>query len=358
MPVPHMFPQNEMDFQLASYNFKLPPELIAQRPMEGRCGARMLVYRMQSEQLSHHRVSDLPQIIPPHHALVFNNSQVIPCRFLGQKSSGGRAEVFLLSFTPSPGPSGALAYPALINTSGKKQPGQEYFLGAEKELHARLIGPWEEYGPGIFAVEFLGDNIGRKLYELGQIPIPQYIRDGISDQKDLKDYQTVFAQNPGSVAAPTAGLHFTPELLQTLKEQGNPLAYISLHVGPGTFRPVKCADIREHSMHREFFTVDPSNQALLKKHQDKLIAVGTTSLRVLESSWESSTSTDIFLYPGKEIRSVRGLLTNFHLPQSSLFMLVCALLGRSKAQELYQVAIEEQYRFYSYGDCMLILRDE
>jgi len=359
-----MFSQSDDDFQLSNYDYQLPSELIAYRPITNRNQAKLLVYKEKSQQIEHRLIRDLPSLLPQDHALVFNNSKVLPCRFIGKKSTGGRCEVFLLSFAAEIYQDNLMAFPAMLNTSGKKQKGETYFLGPHHEILATLLGPWNEKGTGVFAIQFVMQKSQimpnhLDLLNLGQIPLPPYIREGIGDEQDKIDYQTIYACEPGSVAAPTAGLHFTPSLLSQLKIQGHPLIYVTLHVGPGTFRPVKSDDIRDHQMHSETFFVTKENQILLNENKNKLIAVGTTSLRVLESLDENKTcgQTQLFLYPGKKIQSIRGLLTNFHLPKSSLLMLVSALIGRKKTLELYDLAKENHYRFYSYGDAMCILRD-
>ncbi|MBA2403328.1 MAG: tRNA preQ1(34) S-adenosylmethionine ribosyltransferase-isomerase QueA, partial [Bdellovibrionales bacterium] len=223
-------------------------------------------------------------------------------------------------------------------------------------------------GDGTFLISFNCTHVEliEKLERIGKIPIPPYIRNGESDEQDKKNYQTVYAKETGSVAAPTAGLHFSQELLDKLVVAGHKLASVTLHVGAGTFAPVKAENILEHKMHEEFFSIDETNLKLIQEAKFR-VAVGTTSLRTLESSWKEGQvtfdptanwqGTSIFLHPGKQVQSIDALVTNFHLPKSSLLMLVSALIGREKVLELYELAIKEKYRFFSYGDGMLILRN-
>ncbi len=341
------------DLELSSYHYDLPSELIAERPAPGRSNSRLLV--VDESAHAHRRFSELPQLLAPRTTLVLNRSRVYPCRLLGTRPSGGAAEAFILSLRPKDG-----LYPALLKASGKRRVGERFVFG-DLQLELGEIG-----GDGEFWLRPIGVELVSYLLERGAIPIPPYIRNGLSDERDKEDYQTVYARELGSVAAPTAGLHFTPELLATLAEQGHRIAYVTLHVGLGTFRPVKSATITEHQMHEEFYFVDEENAALIKSAPGPIIAVGTTALRALESSWsaegfdfpspEAPGATRIFLHPGKRVRSIQGLITNFHLPESSLLMLVSALVGRERVLALYREAIEERYRFFSYGDAMFIRR--
>ena len=345
------------DLQLASYDFELPQKLIASRPIKGRHNSKLLVYRASTNEVEHRHYYDLPEILNSENLLVFNQSKVFPCRLLGNKPTGGAVEVFILSLIHEDG-----LYPAMIKTSGKKKIGDQFqFDDLTVEIKDRV-------DDGSFLVEF---NLEQRdllnfLEHKAQIPIPPYIRGGKADESDKEDYQTVYAKEAGSVAAPTAGLHFTGELLEKLKQNGINQAFVTLHVGAGTFKPVTTDSILDHKMHSEYYNIDPENLKLINQYQKKLIAVGTTSLRVLEScsdqegkiSFESDglESTDIFLYPGVSINSIAGLITNFHLPKSTLIMLVSALVGREKTLELYDIAIKNNYRFFSYGDGMIILR--
>lgn len=342
------------DWELSSYDYVLPEGLIASRPSEKRDGSRLLLYNEEKDEVSHHYFYELPKLLPENSHLVLNQSKVYPCRLVGKKETGGKGEIFLLNLGEER--DYVFYYDCLIKSRGPKELGQHFFFDEYVKGTISKI-----YGDGRFEVffnldqEYFLDFLERKAL----IPLPPYIRDGLSDEKDRVDYQTVFAKELGSVAAPTAGLHFTEGLLAKI-----PHSYVNLHVGLGTFKPVDSEDIRGHSLHREFFSIPKDSLKNLNEKRENLIAVGTTSLRVLESSWanrgfscpEEGRDTDIFLYPGVKVNSIKGLITNFHLPKSSLLMLVSALIGRKKTLELYGIAIQKQYRFYSYGDAMLILR--
>lgn len=345
------------DLTLSSYDFKLPEELIAERPVPDRHSSKLMVYREETGEIIHSTFKDIGQFLPKKSTLVFNRSKVFPCRLMGIKPSGGEAEVFILSLITIQD-----FYPAMIRASGKRKVGDVFIFG---DLTAKLESV---QGDGTFLVSF---NLPReslldRLETIGKIPIPPYIRGGESDDLDKKNYQTVYAQETGSVAAPTAGLHFSQELLAQLKHDGHHLATVTLHVGAGTFAPVKSEMITEHKMHHELYSIDEQNLKTIQAAQF-CVGVGTTTLRTLESSWENGQvqfsgsgfkSTNIFLHPGKAVHSIDALVTNFHLPKSSLLMLVSALIGREKVLELYRIAIEKRYRFFSYGDGMLILRSK
>jgi S-adenosylmethionine:tRNA ribosyltransferase-isomerase len=341
-----------LDFLLSHYDFDLPEELIAQRPVEPRDHSRLLIYKRSSDEVIHEHFYNLPNYLDAGSSLVFNNTKVFPCRLLGKKASGGKAEVFLLERNAND--AGVLK--ALIKTSGKKRVGDTFEF--DSVAHAQIV----ELGEGgVFYLNFSGD-FEKLIEQHAKIPIPPYIRGGVSDESDRSDYQTYFAKSTGSVAAPTAGLHFSEDTFKQLDERGIEQNYVTLHVGLGTFAPVKVDDIREHRMHEEDYLVEKEQWQKIQKAQ-KRIAVGTTSLRTLESLWEQEgeylgdelQSTSIFLHPGREIKSVSGLLTNFHLPKSTLLMLVSALTGRQRLLELYEEAIKKKYRFFSYGDAMLII---
>jgi S-adenosylmethionine:tRNA ribosyltransferase-isomerase len=344
------------DFSLQSYDFDLPEELIALRPVADRHSSKLMIYDETRDEVIHSSFRDIGLHLPEHSTLVFNRSKVFPCRLMGKKTSGGEAEVFVLSLVEHQG-----SYPAFIRASGKRKEGDEFSFG---DLKARLVRINHD---GTFQVAFNLSNaeLTKKIETIGKIPIPPYIRKGESDELDKKTYQTVFAKEAGSVAAPTAGLHFSTELLQDLKSQGHQLATVTLHVGAGTFAPVKSENILEHKMHEELFNIDAENLKLIQAAKYR-VAVGTTTLRSLESSYSNGNvqfdpeqglkGTSIFLHPGKVVHSIDAIVTNFHLPKSSLLMLVSALIGREKILELYQEAIKNKYRFFSYGDGMLIKR--
>ena len=340
------------DLELSSYHYDLPEELIAQRPAKE---SRLLVYNLSTNQVIHDYFKNIGSYLPPESLLVFNRSKVFPSRLLGKKGSGGKAELFLLSTESKNG-----IYPALIKTTSKKK------LGDQLTFDSNLIATLKEINSdGTFGVSFNREDITNFFETHAKIPIPPYIRNGESDELDRLNYQTSYAKELGSVAAPTAGLHFTSELLASLADQKIQTAFVTLHVGLGTFKPVTASSVLDHEMHSENFFFDEQNNQLIagaRAKKQKIFAVGTTTLRVLESSFEKNLnpdtvySTNIFLHPGININSVDGLVTNFHLPKSSLLMLVSSMIGRKKALELYSIAITERYRFFSYGDGMLIIR--
>jgi S-adenosylmethionine:tRNA ribosyltransferase-isomerase len=344
------------DLLLQSYDFNLPAELIADRPVPDRHSSRLMVYDEAQDKVFHSTFKDIGSFLPANSTLVFNRSRVFPCRLIGKKASGGEVEVFILSLIPQEG-----FYPAMVRASGKRKEFEEFFFGNLSFCLKKVVGD----GTFLLSANLSHEVLVQELEQVGKIPIPPYIRGGESDDLDKKTYQTVFAQETGSVAAPTAGLHFSQELLDQLSSSGHKLATITLHVGAGTFAPVKSENILEHKMHEELYTIDASNLKLIQEAKFR-VGVGTTTLRTLESTWDGDNisfnpsagmqGTSIFLHPGKQIQSINALVTNFHLPKSSLIMLVSALIGREKTLELYQMAINERYRFYSYGDGMLILR--
>lgn len=343
------------DFDLNSYNFDLPKSCIADRPEQARENCKLLVYNCESGTIEHKRFYQLPELLSDKDHLVLNNSKVYPARIFGTKNTGGNVEIFLLSLIDSD----EGTFPCFIKASGKRKVGEVFYIA---DNSCEIISQDGK----VFWVKFSLNktDLIKLLNEKGLIPIPKYIRKGISDEQDKKDYQTVYAKNLGSVAAPTAGLHFTNELLSELDRKNINHSFVTLHVGAGTFAPIENENILDHKMHHEVFQYESEQLEHIKKHNKNIIAVGTTSLRALESSvdengnWiindDEMHSTDIFIYPGKPIHTIRGLITNFHLPKSSLLVLVSALVGREKALELYEVAIKNNYKFYSYGDAMLI----
>ncbi len=339
------------DLKLENYHYHLPEERIAQRPAVPRDAARLLVYDQSRGRIEHAHFHQLAKFLPERSLVVANQSKVFPCRLVGRKPSGGKAEVFFLKTDH-----GERGFPALVRTSGGKKVGDVLVL--EGGVRARI----EKICPGGYFELSLDCALERAL-ERGHMPIPPYIRKGESDQRDVQDYQTFFATQTGSVAAPTAGLHFTPRVLDSLKQKSIGCASITLHVGVGTFAPVKSESISEHQMHPEEFCVEEEDWAKIQRASFKTL-VGTTSLRALESFASLKQprvgtfyQTDLFLHPGKTISACDALITNFHLPRSTLLMLVCALLGRHETLEIYQEAVREGYRFLSYGDAMLILRE-
>lgn len=332
------------------FDFDLPESLIAKEPVEPRDHSRLLVVRKASQEISHHHFFDLPELLLPSDVLVRNTSRVIPARLPATLSTGSKAEIFLLR----PLQADDLTQWECLFKPGKKV--KALLEVALKDGTTAKVKPNATH----WTVELSpSGDFWSWLDRVGEPPLPPYIKREITE-KDKDRYQTVYSQESGSVAAPTAGLHFTPELFEKLRTQGNQIADIVLHVGYGTFSPIRVESLEDHQMHEEFFMVPEYTQKTLaaaKKTGQRVIAVGTTSLRTLESYGELGASglTRLFLRPGSKLQETTGLITNFHLPRSSLFVLVCAILGTELAQRAYQEAIQEKYRFYSYGDAMLIL---
>jgi S-adenosylmethionine:tRNA ribosyltransferase-isomerase len=344
--------------RLTDFNFTLPEHLIAQHPAEVRHDSRMMVLRRHSGKREHCRFRDLPDILGPEHFLVVNNTRVFPARVRGSRK-GKREEIEILFLREvAPGDWRVLAKPAR-----KVAPGEELLIGG---LTAFVLDA-DESGSRVLRFES-GSSLKEMLEAKGEPPIPPYIqRDRDQDlQEDRKRYQTIYARHSGSIAAPTAGLHFTEDVFRRLEAKSVPVCEVLLHVGYGTFQPVRCQDITRHPMQPEYYSIDDATASRIrgyKEEERKLIAVGTTTTRCLEYLARSSNPLEsgsegycnLFIYPGFEFRMLDGLLTNFHLPQSTLFMLVCALAGRELMLDCYHEAISNNYRFYSYGDCMLIL---
>jgi S-adenosylmethionine:tRNA ribosyltransferase-isomerase len=350
----------------SDFDFHLPPELIAQQPMVPRDQSRLLVLLRDSRQIEHRRISDLPQLLNPGDLLVFNNSKVIPARLSARKrEGGGSVEVFLVEEVKTN------RWWTLVRPGKRVKPGAVLDLlthdGTPSPISAHAL---EKNAEGHCLMEFLGvGNLGDALGSIGEVPLPPYI-DRKATSEDCLRYQTVFAKAPGSVAAPTAGLHFTPELLVSLERAGIKTAEVTLHVGLGTFAPVKTEELDQHRMHEERFEIAShaaSEICNAKARGKRVIAVGTTSLRVLESAASQQKvqahtgRTRLFLYPPANFQVVDALLTNFHLPRSTLLMLVSAFAspgsteGRETILKAYETAVRERYRFFSYGDAMLLL---
>ncbi len=334
-----------LDLDPKAYHFNLPEELIAKRPASPRDHSRLLVYKRETGEIIHTHFYELAEFLDSGTQLVFNQSKVFPCRLFAKKDTGGKAEIFVLSLMKND-----LGHTCLIKSGSKKNLEQKYFIG--DTYSATIVAKNEE---GTFDLQF-SHPLEEILESCGKTPIPPYIRGGESDEQDIVDYQTVYAKEKGSVAAPTAGLHFTENVFNKLEEKKIKNSFVTLHVGLGTFAPLKDEQLENKKLHKEFFHIS-NDQWQQIQDAPKKIAVGTTSLRALESFKDVDTwsTTDIFIYPGYEIKSIDGILTNFHLPSSSLLMLVAALIGREKALELYELAVKEKYRFFSYGDAMLIL---
>ncbi|VBB06056.1 s-adenosylmethionine:trna ribosyltransferase-isomerase quea [Lucifera butyrica] len=338
--------------QLSDFDYFLPQDLIAQRPCEPRDHSRLLVLDRQTGRIEHKSFYNLKQYLLPGDTLVFNDTRVIPARLIGSRlDSGGKVEVFLLNRHSGN------EWETLVKPGKKARPGT--VVQFSEELSCEILAA-TDYGGRI--VRFVFEGIFEEILDrLGETPLPPYIKEKLSDKER---YQTVYARERGSAAAPTAGLHFTRELMQELATQGINLAFITLHVGLGTFRPVKVADIEQHVMHKEYYSVSAQTAALINETRQKgrkVIAVGTTAVRTLETAGSSGTLesksgwTDIFIYPGYPFKIVDRMITNFHLPQSTLLMLVSAFAGRDAVLAAYEEAVRQKYRFFSFGDAMLIL---
>lgn len=336
----------------SDFFFDLPEELIAQTALDKRDASKLLCLDKQNGSISHHHFFDIIDMIFPGDCLVLNDSRVLPARLFGARKTGGVVEVLLLKDL------GNNRWETLTRPGRKTRNGTEILFGDET-LKATVV---DELDDGKRVVEFSYEGIFLEILEkLGEMPLPPYIHEKLSDPER---YQTVYSKNPGSAAAPTAGLHFTKELLKKVEDKGVDIAYVTLHVGLGTFRPVKADSIEDHIMHSEYFEIpEESVEKLLKAKSGKgrIIAVGTTSCRTLESAFSddgsikrTSGNTDIFIYPGYKFKAVDALITNFHLPESTLIMLVSALAGRENVLNAYNVAINEKYRFFSFGDSMFI----
>ncbi len=336
----------------SDFYFDLPEELIAQSPLQQRDRSRLLYLNKSSGAWEHHHFFELPDFLQPGDCLVLNDSRVLPARLIGSRSSGGSVELVLLRDL------GEDRWECLSRPGRKTKPGTELFFG-NGELKATVE---EVVEGGNRIVRFHYEGIFLEVLErLGKMPLPPYIT---KELEDSERYQTVYSREIGSAAAPTAGLHFTTELLDSIAAKGIRICYVTLHVGLGTFRPVKEEEIEDHPMHSEFCMVPEETARIVnetKQNGGRVIAVGTTSSRTLESFTKdgllqaTSGWTDIFIYPGYCFRCVDALVTNFHLPESTLIMLVSALAGREHVLNAYRVAVEEKYRFFSFGDAMLII---
>ncbi len=348
--------------RLELYNFRLPRELIAQHPMEHRIDARLMLIDRKSQEISHHYVRDLPDLIEPNDALVLNNSKVIPARLVGSRTSTkGKWEGLYLNEHASG------IWEILSKTRGHLTVGETITLRDTDGRDIPALTVVARLDGGHLAVRPIGEYTKEEFFvRFGRVPLPPYIREGQMVDSDVETYQTVYAKHPGAVAAPTAGLHFTTDLIRHLQKRGVLTAAVTLHVGLGTFRPVVAERLADHKMHKEYGEMLESSAEKLRHCREqggRIIAVGTTSVRVLESaaqemgqalvSWQGET--DIFIKPPYEFLAVDCLMTNFHLPKSTLLVLVSAFAGRELILRAYQEAIDQRYRFYSYGDCMLIV---
>ena len=335
------------------FYFDLPEELIAQDPLEDRSGSRLLVLNKETGEMEHHIFREIVNYLNPGDCLVINDTKVIPARLIGAKvGTDAKIEILLLKRKEND------VWETLVKPGKKAKPGTKISFG-DGLLMAEVLDIVEE---GNRLIQFSYEGIFEEILDkLGQMPLPPYITHQLEDKNR---YQTVYAKHSGSAAAPTAGLHFTPELLKEIETKGVDIAHVTLHVGLGTFRPVKVENILEHHMHSEFYQIEASEAEKINRAKDngkRVIAVGTTSCRTIESAAdengrlkECSGWTDIFIYPGYQFKVLDCLITNFHLPESTLIMLVSALAGREHVLAAYEKAVEERYRFFSFGDAMFI----
>jgi len=342
-------------YHLDDYDYVLPDRLIAQQPLTQRDHSRLLHLDRSGDRLSHRIFSDLPELLNPADIMVLNNTKVIPGRLLGRKLSGGRVEALILDYAQGVR---SRIFHCLLKASKRPKPGSRLIFG--NELEAEVLSDQDNVARLQFRAS---DDIDQLIEAQGHVPLPPYIRRP-DTRDDRQTYQTVYAVDKGAIAAPTAGLHFTPSLLDRLTQKGVQIAFLTLHVGYGTFLPVRVDDIRDHQMHAEAFTLPAETATQVNRVREqggRVVAVGTTCVRTLEYCSDprgrltsQSGWCDLFIYPGYEFRVVDAMITNFHLPKSTLMMLVSAFAGRARILDAYAEAVKEEYRFYSYGDAMLI----
>ena len=356
--------------KLTEFDYDLPKDLIAQRPLSARDDSRLMVLDRKNNTIDHHSFSNFLDYVQKNDVIVLNNTKVFPARLMGsKKGTGGKVEILLVQET------GLGAWKAMVKSSGKLKENMEISFGlngASGKLIARENGPdngEDSESGGLWLIQFSSEESAKSLInEIGLVPLPPYIkRDNYrpSSRLDKEGYQTIYASNSGAIAAPTAGLHFTHEILQSVKKREAKIAEITLHVGIGTFKSVRKELIKHHVMIPEYFEIDHTSEDIIKKaikSGKRIFAVGTTSVRTIESLRIVKNNieplkgyTNLFIYPGYEFQYVNALLTNFHLPKSTLLMLVYAFAGKELAKKAYQEAIKRRYRFYSYGDAMLII---
>ncbi len=360
-------------FQRSDYSYALPSHLIAQKPSQDRAASRLMHITRKDDRISHHRFSELPDLLQKGDVLVTNDTRVVPARLLGKKETGGSAEVLIIDYLQgmdSLETTGFFTCDCLVKASRMPKVGTcLYFSLPGKDAKQSLEARVEDTKGAVATITFLsGKDFPEQLQSIGRVPLPPYIKRGENDERssrDKMDYQTVFARTKGAVAAPTAGLHFTDEITKKLSEKGVEVVSLTLHVGYGTFAPVKSEDIRQHNIHTESFYLPEQTAAainLARKENRRIVAVGTTSVRTLEFCADAATGMvtpgrgicDLYIYPGYEFRCVDAMITNFHVPESTLLMLVSAFYHREKILKAYETAIDEEYRFFSYGDAMFI----
>ena len=337
----------------SDFYYDLPEELIAQTPLKDRSSSRLMLLDKSSGAISHKHFYDIVDLLNEGDCLILNDTKVLPARLYGVKEDTGAAIEFLLLHKHS-----LDVWEVILKPGRRAKPGARFVFGIG-ELKAEILDIVNE---GNRLVKFYYNGVFEEVLDrLGEMPIPPYITQKLEDKNR---YQTVYAKNPGSAAAPTAGLHFTPELLEKIKQKGISIGYLTLHVGLGTFRPVKADEITDHKMHSEFYILPQQTADLVNKTKEnggRVISVGTTATRVLETAGlngfplkEATGWTDIFIYPGKSLNVIDALITNFHLPESTLIMLVSAVAGRENVLNAYNEAVKEKYRFFSFGDAMFI----
>ncbi len=354
---------------IESYDYELPEELIAQTPAEQRDQSRLMVLDRKTGEIEHRKFCDLVEYLHPHDCLVLNQTRVVPARLQGVRDqTGGKWEGLFLSLQAD------RTWEILSKTRGKLQPGEKVTVHAVPQsqsddaagLQLELIEKGEQGRWKVRPVVELSDqrSVWELLEQIGSVPLPPYIRHGEAKPEDAQRYQSVYANVPGAAAAPTAGLHFSKELLQKCQDAEISIVYVTLHVGLGTFRPVSVSHLDEHEMHSEWCEIDATAVEMIQKSKEqggRIIAVGTTSMRTLESAahsgdlkpWEGDS--DLFIRPGFQFNIVDGLITNYHLPKSTLLVLLSAFAGYEQVMHAYEIAIEQRYRFFSYGDAMLVL---
>ena len=339
--------------KVSDFDYELPKELIAQSPIEGRSGSKMMCLNLKGE-ITHQNFFNLPSLLKKDDVLILNDTKVIPARLLGKRDTGAHIEIFLLK------PIEGDIWEVLIKNVRRLKIGE--VITVATELRVKLLEKALNEG-NTHKVELIYDK-NKSIYEIldfvGKIPLPPYISRE-ADDKDKEIYQTVFANKPESSAAPTAGLHFTKEILEEIEAKGVHIAYVTLVVGLGTFLPVKCENIEEHKMHYESYEIQENTAKLINEAKGDIVAVGTTVTRCLEATHAKhgkiipcKDETNIFIYPPKKLKVINKLLTNFHLPKSTLIMLVSAFMGRENILNAYKTAVDEKYRFFSYGDCMFL----
>lgn len=348
---------------ISEFDYELPEELIAQMPADKRENSKMLVLDRTTKTIEHKHFFDIVDYIDENSILVLNNTKVLPARLYGNKDTGAKIEIFLLN--PKENSENKTLWSALIKPSKRVKPNT--LIKVSEELTVRAIERLEDDGEWLVEMIYEGD-LFEILHKVGNIPLPPYIERKLQSEEikqfDMNRYQTVYAKDEGSVAAPTAGLHFTKEILDRLKNKGVEIVYVTLNVGLGTFRPVKCENILDHKMHSETFEITQSAADSINKAKaqgKKVIAVGTTTVRTLETAYQKygcikacHDHSELFIYPPYEFKVIDNLITNFHLPKSTLLMLVSTLAGKEFIFKAYHEAIKNKYRFFSYGDCMYI----